>query len=202
MTSTLTPEAEAILRQVFKRFNVFMLLLWRLGLGSFVNVWPEVGGRVMVLTHTGRKSGLARRTPVNYALVDGTIYCVAGFGSVADWYRNILVHPVVEVWLPDSWWSGTARDVSGHPNRTALMREVLIASGFAARLFGLNPHTLSDSELAQATANYCLVEITRTEPRTGPGGPGDLQWIWPLATMILLPLVLSRRKNNLGGSTR
>ena len=69
------------LRQGFKRYlNPFMRTLFRLGLATWFNVWPEVSGRVMVITHTGRKTGQPRRTPVNYAIVDGEVYCVVGFG--------------------------------------------------------------------------------------------------------------------------
>jgi deazaflavin-dependent oxidoreductase (nitroreductase family) len=188
------PQFEETLRQYFKRGNPWMLGLWRLGLGQWLNAWPEYGGRIMVLTHVGRKTGLKRQTPLNYALVDGDVYCLAGFGSKADWYRNLLKNPQVEVWLPDGWWCGVAQDVSDSPQRLRLMREVVIASGFAGYLAGLNARTMSDEELDHATAPYRLMRIKRTEARTGPGGPGDLAWVWPLATMILLPLVLFRRK--------
>src|SRR6266542_1045798 len=99
-------------RQAFKYFNRFMLLMWRLGWGAWVNAWPDVGGRIMVITTTGRKSGLRRQSPVNYALVGGELYCTAGFGQVSDWYRNIKANPNVEVWLPDGWWSGVAEEVT------------------------------------------------------------------------------------------
>jgi deazaflavin-dependent oxidoreductase (nitroreductase family) len=171
-----------------------MLMLWRLGLGPWVNAWPEVGGRILVLTHYGRKTGLLRRTPVNYAVVDGEVYCLAGFGSISDWYRNVLAQPRLEVWMPDGWWSGMAEAVTDTDRRLPLLRQVLIGSGFAARLVGINPHTMSDEELQAVTAGYELVRIRRTEARTGPDGPGDLAWVWPLATMILLPLALRRRQ--------
>ncbi len=171
-----------------------MLLLWRLGLGRWVNAWPEYGGRVMVLTHIGRKSGARRKTPVNYAPIEGEVYCIAGFGSISDWYRNILKHSQVEVWLPDGWWCGVAEDVSDSPARLRIMREVLIASGFAALLAGIDAQTMTDEEIDAATSNYRVLHIKRTEARTGPDGPGDLAWVWPLATMILLPMVLFRRK--------
>jgi hypothetical protein len=87
------------LRRAFKALNRVMMLLWRLGLGGLVNVWPAVGGRVMVLTHTGRNTGLRRRSPVDYAIIAGDIYCMAGFGSVSDWYRNVTN-------LPDKWGRG------------------------------------------------------------------------------------------------
>ncbi|MBI4772127.1 MAG: nitroreductase family deazaflavin-dependent oxidoreductase [Chloroflexi bacterium] len=192
----MNPRTEELLRQAFKRFNHFMLALWRLGLGPWVNSWPAVGGRIMVLTHTGRKTGRRRHTPVNYTLVDGELYCTAGFGPVSDWYRNLRADPNVEVWLPQGWWAGVAEDVSESPARLALMRAVLIASGFAVCAAGIDPRNLPDEELERVTAPYRLIHIRRTGARTGPGGPGDLAWVWPLATMILLPLVLFRRRKH------
>ena len=72
-------QSEHLLRQMFKYGNRFMVLLFRLGLGNWGNR-PETS-QVMVLVHKGRKSGLTRKTPVNYAIVDGEIYCTAAFGS-------------------------------------------------------------------------------------------------------------------------
>lgn len=190
--TTINPKFQEGVRQGFKYFNRFMLLLWRLGLGTWVNAWPEVGGQIMVLTHTGRKTGFRRRTPVNYAIVNQEIYCTAGFGSVSDWYRNILAQPEVEVWLPNEWWAGRAKEVTDTEKRLPLLRQVLIASGFAARAAGINPHTMTDEALATVTADYRLIHICDLEPRTGPEGPGDLSGIWPVITLIVLPLALLR----------
>jgi deazaflavin-dependent oxidoreductase (nitroreductase family) len=173
-------------RKAFRSFNHFMLLLWRLGLGPWLSLWPAVGGRIMVLLHTGRKSGLQHRTPTNYAIVDGDMYCVAGFGPGTDWYRNILAHSAVEIWLPDGWWAGVAEDVSARPDRLALLREVLRGSGVVAPLAGVNPNRMSDGALTYATADYRLIRVRRIAARTGPGGPGDLSWIWPIAAFVLL----------------
>lgn len=186
--------AENALRTGFKYLNRFMLLQWRLGLGTWMNMSPKLLGRYMVLIHLGRKSGTRRTTPLNYARVHDTIYCVAGFGSIADWYKNIQHNPNVEIWLPDGWWAGIAEDVSHEPDRLQLLREVLIGSGFVAPLMGVNPATLADHELAKQTENYRLVRIRRTEARTGPAGPGDLAWIWPVATHLLLALLVWQRK--------
>ncbi|MCP4357016.1 MAG: nitroreductase family deazaflavin-dependent oxidoreductase [Chloroflexi bacterium] len=183
---------EKQLRQLFKYFNRFMLFMWRLGLGKWVNAWPERGGQIMVLCHTGRKSGLPRRTPVNYALINDDIYCTAGFGHISDWYRNIKANPAVEVWLPDGWWAGTAEDVSDSADRLPLLRDVLIGSGFAAEMAGIYPQTMTDEALEVVTSDYRLLRIRRTAARTGSGGPGDLAWIWPVITMLLLPFALWR----------
>ncbi|MCA9932323.1 MAG: nitroreductase family deazaflavin-dependent oxidoreductase [Ardenticatenaceae bacterium] len=192
--STISPQMEQSLRQGFKYLNKFMVAMWRLGLGKWINAWPEKGGRIMVITHIGRKSGLTRRTPVNYAEVDGDIYCTAGFGRVADWYRNILAHPEVEIWLPDGWCTAVAEDITNCDKHLVYMRDVLIASGFAAHAAGIHPRMMLDDELAAATAVYRLIRIRRTAARTGSGGPGDLAWIWPALTFALLPLALRRRR--------
>jgi deazaflavin-dependent oxidoreductase (nitroreductase family) len=182
------------LQRGFKYFNKFMLLMWRLGWGPWVNWWPKVGGRILIITHTGRKSGLQRRTPVNYSTVDGDIYCLSGFGRISDWYRNIKADSNVEVWLPDGWWAGVAEEVTDPERRLPLLRQVLVDSGFAAFAAGINPYKISDEDLARITTEYRLIRIRRTAERTGSGGPGDLVWVWPLATMILLPLAFRRRK--------
>lgn len=180
------------LRPFFKYLNVGMIWLWRLGFGPLLSFWPAGLGRYLVITHTGRKSGLARRTPVNYALIDGEIYVTAGFGRQADWVRNVQANPQVEVWLPDGWWAGVVEDVTEEPGQADKLRRVLMDSGFAAPLFGgVNPHTASDQEIAQATAGYRLLRIRRTEARTGAGGPGEFAWVWPLLAILLL---LSKRR--------
>jgi deazaflavin-dependent oxidoreductase (nitroreductase family) len=184
------------LRQMFKIGNRFMVVLFRLGLGGWGNR-PQTS-QVMVLVHKGRKSGLLRRTPVNYAVVDDVIYCTAAFGKRADWYRNVVADPRVQVWLPDGWYAGEAEEVPpDDPQRSALMRQVLIASGFAAPLFaGVNPKTVSDEQLAEITAPYRLMRIYPSEACTGPGGPGDLAWVWPATTFALLGLLLLGRRRN------
>jgi hypothetical protein len=155
-----TPQQMNTLRKVFHSMNRFMVLLWRLGLGKAINIWPTGFGRIMVIKHRGRKSGKEYLTPVNYAIVEGEIYCAAGFGSISDWYRNMLVYPRVELWLPEGKRMACAEDISDSPGRLYLLRQVLIASGFAAPLFGINPKKLSDEQLDQISKEYRLVHFT------------------------------------------
>ncbi len=185
--------SEDSLRGIFKAFNRFMLLLWRLGLGSWGN-GTSFGGSVMIIKHIGRKTGLTRHTPVNYATVEGDIYCTSGFGKVSDWYLNIKVNPEVEVWLPDGRWTGIAEDVTDMEGNYQVFRQVLIASGFAGPLFGVNPKKLSDQDLLKLLESYRLIRIMRSNALTGPGGPGDLAWMWPAATFFLLLVLLRRRR--------
>jgi deazaflavin-dependent oxidoreductase (nitroreductase family) len=178
--------SEMQLAQGFKVLNRLMVLMWRLGLGRMINVWPDGMGRIMVIGHRGRRSGVRRWTPVNYEIVDGDVVCTAGFGKASDWYRNILADPKVELWLPDGRWEATAQDISDDEQRLALMRRVLIASGFAAPLFGVYPRTIDDEKLQEQTASYRLLRFHRSETIEGPGGPGDLAWVWLVIAVLLL----------------
>lgn len=182
------------LRYAFKPMNRFMIAMWRLGLGRWINVWPAVFGRIMIIRHTGRRTHLPRLTPVNFTFYQGDVFCTAGFGPRSDWYRNIEDDPIVEVWLPDGWWVGVIEDVSDQAHRIDRMRQVLIASGIVAPLFGIYPATATDEELAKQTRDYRLLRVRLVEPRTGAGGPGDLAWFWPAATILLAALVLFRRR--------
>lgn len=158
--SKFTPQQMNSLRKIFRAGNRFMVFMWKIGLGKAINSWPAGFGRIMVIKHRGRKSGREYLTQVNYAIVDGKIYCTAGFGSISDWYRNILVYPRVELWLPDGKQIACAEDISHSPQRLFLLRQVIIASGFAGPLFGVNPKKLNDDELNKVSKNYRLVHFT------------------------------------------
>lgn len=178
----LRPDSLERMRRTFHRMNHLMVLAWRLGFGPVLNMWPAVGGRILVLVHTGRKSGNRYHTPLNYAPDGDVLYCLVGLGPRTDWYRNVMVEPNVEVWLPTGRWSGVTHDTTDDPDRSARMRKVLIASGFAAWALGLHPKRMSDEEVEEATRTYRLVRIVKTERLPGPG---DLAWVW------LIPLLSS-----------
>jgi len=148
------------LRKVFRVMNRFMVFMWQIGLGKMINMWPAGFGRIMVIRHRGRKSGREYLTPVNYAIVEGEIYCTAGFGSVSDWYRNMLVNPRIELWLPEGKRFAHAEDISDSAPRLFLLRQVIIASGFAAQFFGINPKKLNDEQLDAISREYRLVHFT------------------------------------------
>jgi deazaflavin-dependent oxidoreductase (nitroreductase family) len=182
------PSAQTIerMRQFFKVLNFFMLWMWRLGLRKWMNICPPVMGRILVITHIGRKTGLHRRTPANYTIVDGELYCMAGFGKISDWYRNMIKTPQVDIWLPNSWWAGVTDEVTGEENTLPIIRQLVKDSGFAGLMFGLNAYTMSDERLAAATKSYRLLRIRRTERLRGRCGPGDLAWLWLIPAAVWL----------------
>lgn len=185
----ITPANEAQVRHAFKTLNRLMLLWWRLGMGSVGN-GTRWGGAYMIIVHTGRKSGRTYQTPVNYAVHGDDIYCTAGFGRAADWYRNLMAAGEAEIWLPNGRWRVRAGDAGDAPDRVERLRQVLIASGFAGPLFGVNPHNMSDAEVEELLDSYRLVRLEKLGLL--PGTPADLIWVWPLLVTGLTVLLLRR----------
>ncbi len=186
---------EDLLRRMFKYFNVFMVFMWKIGLAKFLNFWPKVLGKYIVITHFGRNTGKKYQTPVNYCEIDGDIYCSAGFGVESDWYKNLQHNPNIEIWTKDGWWHTRAEDISNHPHRITIMRNVLVASGFAAYLFGFNLSRMDDEVLDDATKDYCLLRLDRVSAQTGPDGPGEYSWVWQVISFVLFFLLIARKKD-------
>ncbi len=65
--------------------------LYRRGLGLIL------GRMILLLTTTGRRSGLPRLTPLQYEESDGAIYVGSARGVKADWFRNLVADPRVRV---------------------------------------------------------------------------------------------------------
>lgn len=168
------------LRRLFRQFNRVMVLMFRLGLGAYIgNRWT---GYIMVITTTGRKSGLRRHTPVDFLQGDGEVYCNLGFGTNSDWYRNVQANPQVEVWLGSKAWLGRAEIVPTEEARP-LYRKLLERAGFADRAFTkVNLSALGDEDLGRLPGAGPLLRIRlERELPAPPDRPGDLAWVWPVA---------------------
>lgn len=111
---------------------------YALGLG------PVVGGLILLLTTTGRKTGLPRVTPLQYEEQDGVIYVASARGREADWFRNSLANPRVEIRVKARRFHGQAEPITD-PARVAdflelrlkrhprMMGAMLRGEGLAAR---------------------------------------------------------------------
>jgi deazaflavin-dependent oxidoreductase (nitroreductase family) len=84
------------------------------------------GSLVLLLTTTGRKSGLPRVTPLQYEEVDGLIYVASVRGQKADWFGNLVANPEVTVELPGGRSQATAEPITD-PGRIADFLELRLA---------------------------------------------------------------------------
>lgn len=81
-------------------------------------IYRFAGGMVALLTTTGRRSGKPHTVGLQYELIDGQYWVGAADGTRADWYRNILTTPAVELQVGNKNISATA-DVVNDTGRIA-----------------------------------------------------------------------------------
>ena len=75
-----------------------------------------LGHRFLLLTHTGRKSGLPRQTVievVRYEKETKTYYVVSGWGEKSDWYQNVRKLPQVGIHSGGDYFKAQAEFIGG-----------------------------------------------------------------------------------------
>ncbi len=87
------------------------------------------GVPTLLLTTTGRKSGVKRRTALIYGRDNADYVIVASKGGTPEhpaWYLNLDANPEVEIQVLDSVLPATARTVTGEERERlwALMRQI------------------------------------------------------------------------------
>ena len=184
------PRAKAS-RTVFKYMNTYyMVPLSKVGLLPWMQ--NPLTGYIMVLQTIGRKSGKPRLTPLNYALADGYIYCIAGFGSGTHWLANLKANPVVEVRIAGTALRGSAEIVTESEEAQRIFIQIIHNCGLASLLVGLNPFTLTDEKILQKRGPEVVVRIRPTELIGGPFDPGGRGWILAALVQMAFFLWLSR----------
>ncbi|NDJ76669.1 MAG: nitroreductase family deazaflavin-dependent oxidoreductase [Chloroflexi bacterium] len=172
---------------VMKWAYKFPILLWRLGLG-------RITGRLfLVLTTTGRKSGLPRRTAIEYHTWHGRKYIYSAWGDRAQWYKNILADPLVTVQTSDGAESMTARrvvdedelaDAYGMVEQNRQMRQ------WVKLLLG---EELTRERFLAEKERFFLVALDPAKEPTPPPQSADLWWVWLLLGATVLAWRISRR---------
>lgn len=78
---------------VFKWIFKLPIYMYRIGLGSLIDK------RILILTTIGRKTGIQRKTALEYDFDEAanTYTVMAGWGGYTDWYRNSIANPNVRV---------------------------------------------------------------------------------------------------------
>ncbi|HWQ20684.1 MAG TPA: nitroreductase/quinone reductase family protein [Methanotrichaceae archaeon] len=152
-------DEKSLSRALFRRFNRFIVVpAFKIGLGRLIS--NPLTGQVMVLKVTGRKTGKVRYTPVNYAALDGRIYCYQGKRLKGQWYLNIMANPEVELLMPKGRLSGFAEEVRDPHERADAMRQILKSGGIAGFVYGFNPGTAPDELILDKTGDIPVVRIT------------------------------------------
>ena len=131
-------------------------ILYALGLG------PLVGRIILLLTTTGRVTGLKRVTPLQYEELDGRYYMGSMRGVQADWFQNIMADPHVHVRVGRIQFRGVAEAVTD-PQRIADFLELRLERhprmvGAIMRSAGV-PSTPSRAELERYASKTAMAVI-------------------------------------------
>ncbi len=119
-----------------------------------------MGDFVMVITTTGRKSGQAFSTPIGY-LRDGQTFIGLSVGGRANWYKNLVQTPTVELNVKGRAFRATATPVRDPAERRQIFEKYKAAfPDRLPRLFGL-PAGATPEMIEQAFATR---EFVRFQP--------------------------------------
>jgi deazaflavin-dependent oxidoreductase (nitroreductase family) len=162
----------------------FPLALWLLGLG------PIIGRLFLVITVTGRKSGLPRRAVVEYHQLNGKKYIASGFGSESQWYKNLLADPLVTVQSSEGLESMWAVRVTDDDELLAVIDLFSRADtpafvNWYLRSFDIEP---DEADILAKKERLQIIRLEPTNERTPPGLEVDLAWAWPAAILMLWAL--------------
>jgi deazaflavin-dependent oxidoreductase (nitroreductase family) len=147
------------------------ILWWRLGLG-----W--IAGRlVMILTTTGRKSGLPRYTVVKYHTWRGKKYVFSAWGERAYWVQNILADPYVTIQTARGIERVIARRVTGDDDLAeafGLIERNLVLRRWSQLLLD----EISREAFIAGKDRYTLLTFDPTDAPTPPPLARDWIWVW------------------------
>jgi deazaflavin-dependent oxidoreductase (nitroreductase family) len=195
--------AQDVMRRAFRWGNQHVMLpvLRHRVLAAWAG--SPAAGYFLTLTTTGRRSGLPRRTPLNYAILDGCVYLLSGFGTRADWYRNLTADDRVSLALPGRVVEGVATPVLDPLEAERAAMAVARNCGFALVFEGMNPLTASDDRLRAQLAGRPVVRVTAPEPvRPGPHDPGSPWWVVPRVLGLVAVAGTARALSGRGGRPR
>jgi deazaflavin-dependent oxidoreductase (nitroreductase family) len=180
-----------LIRRIFWFLNkFFMVPMFRLGFGPFFG--NPLSGYIMVLKTIGRKSGVVRYAPLNYAIHKGNVYCISGGRKTSDWYKNLHANPEVEMILPGGTLYARMEEVSDPNERLLITRQVLKNAGFAGFFEGYNPWRISDEDLQHKIADLPVLRFHPLGVGNGPSDMGGWAWIWSFVVTAILIVLLVR----------
>jgi deazaflavin-dependent oxidoreductase (nitroreductase family) len=118
---------------------------------------------VLLLTTTGRKSGLPRVTPLQFEEVDGNYYIASARGQDADWFKNVQANPNVHVQIREREFNAVAEPVTD-PIRIAdfielRLRRHPIMIRLIMHLFDKLPLRFSRTELEKFCQSKAMVIV-------------------------------------------
>ncbi len=173
--------------RVGREYYRLPVVLWRLGLG------PLVGRPLLLLTVTGRSTGLPRHTPVAPHVVGGKTYIWCPYGRRSQWYRNMIANPVVTVQSRRGTQVMRAVSIADDDEAAEVVAELRRFDRPFLRLY-LKGEGIADTP-EDIARNRQRLHIRRLVPAPEEGPPAlkaDLVWLW-LVPVAVAALSVRRR---------
>lgn len=145
--------------------NALMIRRYRAGLGLLM------GGMILLLTTTGRKSGQPHTVAVQYERMDGKYVIGAAGGLKSDWLRNIQANPRVGMEIGKKKFTGLAEVILEPGEITRILEYRLKRHPLMLRIIlkidglGFNP---KHSELLIYAQRLAFVAVTPNPPLSKP----------------------------------
>lgn len=194
------------LQRGFLLFNgAFMAPALRAGLGPLIG--NPFTAHLLLLRTRGRRTGRTREAPLGYVILDGFVYCVAGYGTRSPWYLNLVANSTVEVILPGRRIRGTAAPVTDDAEWLRAYRALIRSFGLVGRLVDGDPSRLDDVTLLASHRVLPVVRIRSLDPPSplvaGSWDPGGRGWLFAWGALgSAVSLALWRRRWRRGGRSR
>ncbi|MGH2821392.1 MAG: nitroreductase family deazaflavin-dependent oxidoreductase [Actinomycetota bacterium] len=163
-------------------------LAWRLGLGALV------GGRFLILTTRGRKSGTPRHTMLGYIALEGRPHVFAVYGARSQWLRNAEVDPRVTIQTSAGVQSSTARRIVDPVELGELFERMQRRDAKSVRLYLLSRGLPYErASFTSGDERVAIVTFTPTSEPTPPPLEPDLRWMWSLVPPLVAARAIARR---------
>lgn len=168
------------IQRAFLLFNGgFMAPALRVGLGPLIG--NPLTAHLMLLRTRGRRTGRTREAPLGYVILDGFVYCVAGYGTRSPWYLNLVANPTIELILPGRRIRGAATPVTDDAEWLRAYRALIGSFGIVGRLVDGDPRRLDDATLLSTHRALPVVRIRSLDPPgplvAGPWDAGGRGWL-------------------------
>lgn len=163
------------------------LLVYRLGLGRLM---PPT---LLILTTTGRHSGQPHRAVLETRRHGSKQYIVSLWGRRADWYRNLVDHPLVRVQVAGRDFPACAQPIASPDELWRVLRLFRksnpLVDAILENMTGFHAHA-SPADLRDAHDRLTGVRLDPAASEDAPPGVRpDLAWVWGALLAVLGALI-------------
>jgi deazaflavin-dependent oxidoreductase (nitroreductase family) len=123
-----------------------------------------LSGRLIVITYTGKKTGMNYTLPVQYAKSDDELIVVAGYHQHKKWWRNLRQQSTIMVCYRGKWFEASATAFEGDiaaiaPLFPAYLRRFPASARIRGLTFDPNGNVEDAEKLREAAKKVVMVNI-------------------------------------------